>query len=83
MNPMQMMGQMMARNNPMMMFMNGIQSGGNPMQLLQQMADQNPQIFQFMQQLRQMAENMAKERGTSIEQIAEQIAKQIGFNPPR
>ena len=67
----------------MMMFMNGMQSGGNPMQLLQQMADQNPQIFQFMQQLRQMAENMAKEHGTSIEQIAEQIAKQIGFNPPR
>ena len=87
MNPMQMMGQMMARSNPMMMLMNAVRSGGNPMQLLQQMAGQNPQISQFMQmingknpqQLSQMEENLAKERGTSVEQIS----KHIGFNPPR
>lgn len=51
------------------------------MQMLQQMAGQNPQAAQAMrliqgknpQQLRQTAENMAKQRGTSVEEIARQL----------
>lgn len=72
---------MMPMNNPMMAMMQMMQSGRNPMQLLQQMAGQNPQAAQAMrliqgknpQQLRQIAENMAKQRGTSIEEIARQL----------
>ena len=51
------------------------------MQLLQQMAGQNPQAAQAMrliqgknpQQLQQIAENMAKERGISIDDLARQL----------
>lgn len=76
MNPMQMMG-----NNPLMMLMNAMRNGGNPMTLMQQMAGQNPQVAQAMrlmqgktpQQLRQTAENMAKQRGTSVEEIAKRL----------
>jgi hypothetical protein len=72
---------MMPMNNPMMAMMQMMQSGRNPMQLLQQMAGQNPQAAQAMrliqgknpQQLRRTAENMAKQRGTSIEEIARQL----------
>lgn len=72
---------MMPMNNPMMAMMQMMQSGRNPMQLLQQMAGQNPQAAQAMrliqgknpQRLRQTAENMAKQRGTSIEEIARQL----------
>ena len=72
---------MMPMNNPMMAMMQMMQSGRNPMQLLQQMAGQNPQAAQAMrliqgknpQQLRQTAENMAKQRGPSIEEIARQL----------
>ncbi len=67
--------------NPIQMMIQLVQSGGNPMQALQQMAQGNPQVGQFMQniqgkspdQLRQMAENLARERGTTIEQVARQI----------
>lgn len=56
-------------------------NGGNPMQMLQQMAGQNPQAAQAMRliqgknphQLRQIAENMAKERGVDLNQIARQM----------
>lgn len=51
------------------------------MQMLQQMAGQNPQAAQAMrliqgknpQQLRQIAENMAKERGVDLNQMAHQM----------
>ena len=51
------------------------------MQMIQQMAGQNPQAAQAMrliqgknpQQLRQIAENMAKERGVDLNQIARQM----------
>ena len=77
MNPIQMMG----GNNPMMALMNAMRTGGNPMAIIQQMAAQNPQVAQAMklmqgktpQQLRQTAENMAKERGISVEEIARQL----------
>ena len=78
MNPIQMMSGMLGGNNPMMALMNAARSGGNPMQ---QMARQDPQIRNMMkliegkspQQLRQTAENMAKQRGTSVEEIARQL----------
>lgn len=72
-------------NNPAMQLMNMVRNGGNPMQLLQQMAGRNPQAAQVMRmirgknpnQLRSMAENMCRERGTSIEQVAQQLGIQI------
>ena len=57
------------------------------MQMLQQMAGQNPQAAQAMrliqgknpQQLRQIAENMAKERGVDLDQMA----RQMGLTLPK
>lgn len=68
-------------NNPLFQMINLARNGGNPMQLLQQMARSNPQVNQVIQmmngkspdQLRQMASNMAKERGVSLEQVAQQL----------
>lgn len=66
-------------NNPFAMVMRLIQSGGNPMALLSKMG--GPQAQEAMglirgknsQQLRETAEKMAQERGTSIEAIAQQL----------
>jgi len=68
-------------NNPLMQMMQIVRNGGNPMQMMQQMAKSNPQINQIMQmmngkspkQLRSMCENMCKERGTTVERVAEQM----------
>ena len=68
-------------NNPLMQMVNMARNGGNPMQLMQQMARSNPQANQVMQmmsgknpqQLRQMAVNMCKERGTTVERVAQQL----------
>lgn len=73
-------------NNPLMMLMGLMRSGGNPMMMLQQMAGRDPQVAQFMrmlngkntQQLQQMAENVAKEKGVSINDVA----RQLGLNLP-
>ena len=73
-------------NNPLMMLVQTMRGGGDPMQLLQKMAGQNPQVSQALkmiqgknpQQLKTMAENMAKERGVSINDIA----RQLGINNP-
>ncbi len=78
---------MIPMNNPLMAMINLARSGGNPMALIQQMAGNNPQVAQMMnmvkgknpQQLRSMAENMAKERGTSIENVT----RQLGLNIPK
>ena len=67
--------------NPMAAMLNSMSKGKNPMLMMQQMAAQNPQMRQFMQmlqgktpeQLRQMAENVAKERGISINDVARQL----------
>ena len=61
----------------MMAMLQMARNGGNPMQMLQQMAGQNPQAAQAMrliqgkspQQLRQTAENMAKQSGTSLRKL--------------
>lgn len=63
-------------NHPLAMIMQGMQRGGNPLQLMQQMGN-NPIVSQGMrmvqgkspQQLQQMAENMARERGIDLNQL--------------
>lgn len=73
------------QNNPLMAIIQAARGGGNPMQLMQQMAGRTPQGAQFMQmiqgktgpQMRSIAENMAKERGVSLEQVAQQFGLQI------
>ncbi len=78
---------MIPMNNPIMAMINMARSGGNPMALIQQMAGSNPQVAQMMnmvrgknpQQLKSMAENMAKERGTSLEAVTQQL----GLNMPK
>lgn len=58
-----------------------IKEGFNPMMLMQQAAKNDPRLNQVMQmmngkspdQIRNMASNMAKERGTTIEQVAHQM----------
>lgn len=77
------MNPMFPMNNPVIALVNAAKNGGNPMQMIQQMAGQDPQMRQFMQmvngknpqQLRKMAENMARERGTNVEAVI----KQLGF----
>lgn len=78
-NPMQMM-----QNNPLMMLM----QSGNPMQMIQQMAMQNPmfqQVLPFIQgkngqQLKETAQNMAKERGIDLNAFSNQL---MGMFPRR
>lgn len=69
-------------NNPMMQLLGmAMRGGGDPMQMLRHVAGQNPQAAQLMQmlqgkspqQIQQMAVNMARERGTSVEQIARSL----------
>lgn len=75
-------------NNLLMMLMGLMRSGGNPMALLQQMAGRDPQVAQFMRmlngknahQLQQMAENVAKEKGVSINDVARQLGLDLLSN---
>ena len=68
---------MMPMNNPMLQMM---MSGMSPVQCLQQMAAGNPMVAQAVsliqgktpEQLHQIADNMAKQRGTTVEEIARQ-----------
>lgn len=58
-----------------------IQRGGNPMELLTSFARQNPQAGQMMQnlqgkndsELRTYAENMARNYGTSLDEVAQRL----------
>lgn len=75
-------------NNPMMQLLAAMQRGQNPMALLNQLSRTNPQIAQALrmingkspQQLRQMAENIAKERGVTIEDVARSLGISIPSN---
>ncbi len=80
MNPLTMIGQMM-------------KNGGNPQQIFQQMMRNNqivnnPMAKNAMEMLQKgdssglqsMAENLAKERGTTIENIRNEVMKQFGMN---
>lgn len=68
-------------NNPLMQLISMTRQGNNPMQLIQQMAANNPQAAQAMkimqgkspEQLKQIATNMAKERGMTVEQVMQQF----------
>lgn len=67
-------------NNPAAAMMQMAMGGMSPMQFLQRRMGQNPQITQAMnliqgktpEQLHQIADNMAKQRGTTVEEIARQ-----------
>lgn len=71
-------------NNPVLVLVQAMQRGGNPMALMQTMAQQNPQVAQALQmmqgkspqQLQQMAQNMARERGVDLNQML----RQMGIN---
>ena len=75
-------------NNPVTQIMQLMQAGKNPNAVLQILAQNNPQVRQVMgmingknpAQLEQMARNMAKERGTTIEDVARSMGIQIPSN---
>ena len=59
--------------------------GGNPMQILMQQAQSNPQLRQVMQmcngktpdQMREMAQQLAQQRGVNLDQLAQQIGLKL------
>lgn len=73
--------------NPFLMALQMSMRGQNPVGMLQAMARTNPQVAMAMrmiqgktpEQLKQTAENMAKERGIDLEQMAQQM----GFTLPK
>lgn len=78
----------MMTNNPMMQMAALLRAGRDPKQLLMTLAQNNPQVKQLMQmmsgkspeQLRQMANNIAAERGTTVEDVARQLGITIPSN---
>lgn len=75
----------MVPNNPAAIIMQMIQGGGSPMNFLQQISGQNPQINMLVNlmngknptQLKEIATNMAKQRGTTPQEVLNQF---IGGN---
>ncbi len=78
--------------NPLMAIMQMMKSGGNPQAMLNQMMNnnsimQNPtaknavEMFQKgdMNGLQEMAENLARERGTTVDDVKNQIMGQFGM----
>lgn len=73
------------QSNPIMMLVQMAQRGGNPMQMLQQMAGNSPAAAQTLrmldgkspQQMRQVAENMARERGIDLNVMAQRMGLPI------
>ena len=82
-NPMM---QMMGSNNPIMQMMEMLQNSRNPLAVMQKLAGQNPKLQQVMgmtqgktyQQMQQMAENLAREKGVNLQKFM----KQMGINRP-
>lgn len=72
-------------SNPMVQVMNLMRNGGNPVTLLNQMTGNNPMVSSLMQSiqgkspeaLRQMAMNIAKERGVDLIQFAQQFGMKL------
>ena len=62
-------------NNPINMFMQFLNNGGNPQQLAAQALQQNPQLKQVMEQLQN------KSNGQSPRDIAMQLIKERGIDP--
>lgn len=75
----------MQRTDPLAAIMRHIQGGMNPTALLGQLARSDPRAAQALQllqgkspdQLRSMAENMARERGTTVEEIARSLGLKL------
>lgn len=75
-NPTALMG-----NNPIVQLINVARGGGNPDMLVQQLISQHPQREQIQQiiggkspdQLMQIAQNMCRERGTTMDQVLQQF----------
>lgn len=75
-NPTALMG-----NNPIVQLINAVRGGGNPDMLVQQLISQHPQREQIQQiiggkspdQLMQIAQNMCRERGTTMDQVLQQF----------
>lgn len=78
----------MPMNNPVAQMMQLMQAGKNPNAVLQVLAQNNQQVRQVMgmingktpAQLEQMARNMARERGTTIDEVARSMGIQIPSN---
>ena len=79
---------MMNQNNPMAQIMQMMQGGQNPAAILDMMSGVSPQVRQLKDimrgqspaELEQMARNMARERGTTIEDIARSLGIQVPSN---
>lgn len=79
---------MMNQSNPMAQIMQMLQGGQNPATVLDMLAGVSPQVRQVKDimrgkspaELEQMARNMARERGTTIEDIARSLGIQIPSN---
>lgn len=67
--------------NPLQMLVSALNNGHDPKAMMAQMVGQNPQVAQAMKmiqgkspaELQQIAQNMARERGTTVEQIAQSL----------
>lgn len=74
-------------NNTILQILTALQNGANPNQLAMQLAQQHPAVRQAMQmvngrtpeQVREMAYNLAKQRGIDLDQYA----KQMGIRLPK
>lgn len=65
-------------NSPVFQLINVMRSGGNPDALVQQLMSSNPQLRQIAagkspDQLMSIAENMCRERGTSVDDVLRQF----------
>ena len=75
----------MQKLNPLMQLGSMLAFGKTPEQALNVLAQQNPQVQQALKmlsgknpaELEQIARNMAKERGTTIEDVARSLGVQI------
>lgn len=75
----------MPTNDAFNVILRRLQGGMTPDAVLGQMSRSDPRAAQALgmlkgknaQQLRQMAENMARERGTSVEQIAQSLGLKL------
>ena len=76
---------MMPMNNPLLFLVQAMQSGQNPQNLLVNMAKQDARVRQALEmtrgktphQMRQIAENMARERGLDLNDVARQLGLTI------
>lgn len=65
-------------NSPVFQLINVMRSGGNPDTLVRQLMSSNPQLRQIAagkspDQLMSIAENMCRERGTSVDDVLRQF----------